>query len=87
MVRGNLLMGEPKFVHPRTRQEIMKLTTLLKTKFNNSTQLAAKAAGISDASMRNFKSQDREVLELANGDYIIVSKHTVIIKVKGLNND
>ena len=58
----------------------MKLSTLLKQKFSNSTQEAAKAANISDASMRNFKSQDREVMQLANGDYVILNKHTVIIK-------
>ena len=58
----------------------MKLKDLLKQKFSDSTQAAAKAADTSDASMRNFKAQDREVLELANGDYIILSKHTVIIK-------
>lgn len=40
----------------------------------------AKSAGMSEQMLNNLVSQDREVLELANGDYILTSKHTKIFK-------
>lgn len=40
----------------------------------------AKSAGITEQMLNNLVSQDREVLELSNGDYILTSKHTKIFK-------
>ena len=40
----------------------------------------AKSAGMTEQMLNNLVSQDREVLELANGDYILTSKHTKIFK-------
>lgn len=42
----------------------------------------AQDAGISIYSLNNLVHQDREVLELADGNYILVSKHTKIFKLK-----
>ncbi len=38
----------------------------------------AKQAGISEQSLNNLVSQKREVLELLDGRFIVVSKHTVV---------
>lgn len=91
-VRGNLLKGEPKFVHPITRQEIMKLTKLIKQQGGTKTAFAANARNskgipLSKQSLNNMIMQDREVLELANGDYVLVTKHTVIFKAVNQERD
>lgn len=41
---------------------------------------AAKACGASQTTVNTWAHKDREVLELANGDYILVSGRTVIFK-------
>lgn len=40
----------------------------------------AASANMTEQMLNNLVSQDREVLELANGDYILTSKHTKIFK-------
>lgn len=57
----------------------MKLIELIK-KLEVKRSEIAKSADISIAQLNNLVSQDREVLELANGDYILTSKHTKIFK-------
>ena len=40
----------------------------------------AKSANISLAQLNNYVSEGREVLELANGDYILITSKTKIFK-------
>lgn len=41
----------------------------------------AKSANISQAQLNNYVSEGREVLELANGDYVLVTTKTKIFNV------
>jgi hypothetical protein len=59
----------------------MKLINLIKKLGGNRSDIA-KSGDMSLAQLNNLVSQDREVLELADGNYILVSKHTKIFKVK-----
>ena len=59
----------------------MKLINLIKKLGGNRTAIA-KEANMSMHALNNMVHQDREVLELADGNYILVSKHTKIFKVK-----
>ena len=57
----------------------MKITELIKYIGVKRSDLAA-SGEMTEAQLNNLVSQDREVLELANGDYILTSKHTKIFK-------
>ena len=57
----------------------MKITELIKKLGVKRSDLAA-SANMTEQMLNNLVSQDREVLELANGDYILTSKHTKIFK-------
>ena len=57
----------------------MKIKGLIKKLGGNRTAIAENA-NISPAQLNNYISQDREVLELANGDYILVTSKTKIFK-------
>jgi len=57
----------------------MKLISLIK-KLGLSRAEIAKYANISLAQLNNYVSEGREVLELANGDYILVTSKTKIFK-------
>lgn len=57
----------------------MKLINLIK-KLGVKRSDLAKSAGMTEQMLNNLVSQDREVLELASGDYILTSKHTKIFK-------
>ena len=57
----------------------MKLIDLIKKLGIKRSDLAA-SANMTEQMLNNLVSQDREVLELANGDYILTSKHTKIFK-------
>ena len=57
----------------------MKLNDVIQDKFNGSVIETAKAAGVKAQTIRNFKNQDREVLELKNGGYVVVNQHTVVV--------
>lgn len=57
----------------------MKLINLIK-KLGIKRSDLAKSANMTEQMLNNLVSQDREVLELANGDYILTSKHTKIFK-------
>ena len=57
----------------------MKLINLIKKLGVKRSDLAA-SANMTEQTLNNLVSQDREVLELANGDYILTSKHTKIFK-------
>lgn len=57
----------------------MKLINLINLLGHKRSDLA-KSAGMTEQMLNNLVSQDREVLELANGDYILTSKHTKIFK-------
>ena len=59
----------------------MKLINLIK-KLGGNRAAIAKSGDMSLAQLNNLVSQDRELLELADGNYILVSKHTKIFKVK-----
>ena len=58
----------------------MKLINLIKKLGVKRSDLAA-SANMTEQMLNKLVSQDREVLELANGDYILTSKHTKIFKV------
>lgn len=58
----------------------MKLIDLIKKLGVKRITLAA-SANISLAQLNNYASQDREVLELANGDYVLITGKTKIFKV------
>lgn len=57
----------------------MKLTNLIKKLGVKRSDLAA-SANMTEQMLNKLVSQGREVLELANGDYILTSKHTKIFK-------
>jgi len=57
----------------------MKLINLIKN-IGGSRSEIAKSANISLAQLNNYVSEGREVLELANGDYILVTSKTKIFK-------
>lgn len=63
-------------------QRAVKLKALINSivKYGGTRKDVAKSAGMSEQMLNNLASQDREVLELANGDYILTSKHTKIFK-------
>ena len=58
----------------------MRLINLIKN-INIKRSDLAKSANISLAQLNNYVSQDREVLELANGDYVLITGKTKIFKV------
>ena len=58
----------------------MKLSELIEKKYNGSVKDTAKDAGVAPQTIRNFKSQGREVLELKNGGYVVLNSQMVIIK-------
>lgn len=65
----------------------MKLINLIghvKKKLGGKRKDLAKVGDMSLAQLNNLVSQDREVLELADGNYILVSKQTKIFKIKCL---
>ena len=49
-------------------------------KKHGSTKALSFAGSISEAQVRNLKAQGREVERLENGDYILLSKQTIIFK-------
>lgn len=57
----------------------MKITTMIK-KLGGTKASIARKAGISPQSLSNMVAKNREVLQLSNGDYIVLSEHTVIFK-------
>lgn len=57
----------------------MKILNMVK-RFGGSRKDIAASASMTEQMLNNLVSQDREVLELANGDYILTSKHTKIFK-------
>ena len=59
----------------------MKILHLIHWLGGNRTAIA-ESGDMSLAQLNNLVSQDREVLKLADGNYILVSKHTKIFKVK-----
>lgn len=61
----------------------MKLITLIK-KLDVKRSDLAKSANISQAQLNNYVSEGREVLELANGDYVLVTSKTKIFKVRNI---
>lgn len=58
----------------------MKLIKLIK-KLGVKRSDLAKSANISLAQLNNYVSQDREVLELASGDYVLITSKTKIFKM------
>lgn len=65
----------------------VKVKDLIKsvTKYGGSRSDVAKSAGITEQMLNNLVSQGREVLQLANGDYILTSKHTKIFNSNHFN--
>ena len=61
----------------------MKLIELIKRLDVKRSDLAA-SANISLAQLNNYVSEDREVLELANGDYVLITGKTKVFKVSDL---
>ena len=63
-------------------ERAVKLKALVKsiTKYGGTRKDIAASANMTEQMLNNLVSQDREVLELANGDYILTSKHTKIFK-------
>lgn len=59
----------------------MTLKELKLTKFGGSTKRLAAALNTSEAQVRNWLSNGQRVLELANGNYVIETKHTKIVVV------
>ena len=57
----------------------MKIIHMIRWLGGNRKEIA-KSANMTEQMLNNLVSQDREVLELANGDYILTSKHTKIFK-------
>lgn len=68
--------------------EIMKIKVrdVAEKYFAGDRNMAAQAAGVSLHFFNNWVSQDREVLRLQNGDFVLVSERTKIIKIPE-NND
>ena len=60
----------------------MKITVreMAETYFSGDRNKAAKAAGVTLTFFNNWVSQGREVMRLDNGDFILVTKTTKIIK-------
>lgn len=61
----------------------MKLINLIK-KLDVKRSDLAKSANISQAQLNNYVSEGREVLELANGDYVLVTSKTKIFNVRNI---
>lgn len=61
----------------------MKLINLIK-KLGVKRSDLAKSANISQAQLNNYVSEGREVLELANGDYVLVTSKTKIFNVRNI---
>ncbi|MBU2968758.1 hypothetical protein KO527_05270 [Pseudoalteromonas sp. C2R02] len=59
----------------------IKLTDLINNEFNGDRVAAAKSVGVSRQFLKNWINQDREVLKLESGDYILTSKTTKIFSV------
>ena len=58
----------------------MKLIELIKKLGGNRAALA-KQWDTTEQQINNWVSQDREVAELANGDFIIINKHSRILSL------
>ena len=60
----------------------MKITVrgMADTYFKGNRNEAAKAAGVTLQFFNNWISQEREVMQLDNGDFVLVTKTTKIIK-------
>jgi transposase-like protein len=58
----------------------MKLIDLIKKMGGNRAALAKKW-NTTEQQINNWVSQDREVVELANGNFIIINKHSRILSV------
>ena len=58
----------------------MKLIDLIKKLGGNRAALA-KHWNTTEQQINNWVSQDREVVELANGDFIIINKHSRILSL------
>lgn len=58
----------------------MKLKTLIKKLGGNRAALA-KQWNTTEQQINNWVSQDREVVELASGDFIVINKHSRILSV------
>ena len=61
----------------------MKLKQLIKDHYKGQDSLAAKACGTTLETLRNWKCQDREVLPMAGGGYVLKSSKTIIFKLTG----
>lgn len=59
----------------------MKLKQLINDHYNSDDNLAAEACSTTVETLRNWKCQDREVLALADGRFILKSSKTIIFKV------
>ena len=57
----------------------MKIRQMIK-EFGVSRKRIAESVGLTEQALNNFVSQDREVLELANGDYVLKTSRTKIFK-------
>lgn len=58
----------------------IKVREMTDTYFNGDRNQAAKAAGVSLQFFNNWVSQEREVMRLDNGDFVLVTSRTKIIK-------
>lgn len=60
----------------------MKITVreMAETYFNGDRHKAAHAAGVTLSFFNNWVSQNREVMRLDNGDFVLVTKTTKIIQ-------
>ncbi len=63
----------------------MKLSELIKTKYGTVREFLETNKHWTEPSTRTLMSRGAEVLKLANGDYILISSKTKIIK--GVKND
>ena len=57
----------------------MKLRELMNQRFNASTELLAACMRTSRAQVRNYLAKDTEVAELADGRWVVVNRHTVVV--------
>jgi len=61
----------------------MKLRELRNIKFDASTARMAKAMNASPNNVRQWMSEDREVAQLANGDFVMLTAQTKIVRMPG----
>jgi len=65
----------------------MKLKKLIKDQYGGDDNIAAKACGTTVETLRNWKCQEREVLPMAGGGYVLKSSKTIIFKLIGDRNE